>query len=99
MGGRGTARDVVVGGVTLDAVRPGVSDHLTKHCDGGPCPLHDQTAHHMRSWPQLHGRVMNLTVRECPHGALHPDPDDLRWGRPAEHAHAAECDGCCRSAP
>lgn len=89
-------RDAVVGGVLLDALRPGVSQHTGPQCDGGPCPAHNQSRHHMLGWPQFHGKAMNLTVRECRHGRLHPDPDDPRWSRPDAAAHAAECDGCCR---
>ena len=70
----------------------GVVDHGSRHCDGdGACPLHDPTDHHMRSWPVWHGDVMRLTLRECPHGVLHPDPDDRRWG-----SGVHDCDGCCR---
>lgn len=87
--------DAIVGGVRLDSLEPGVSDHVPKLCDGGPCPLHSTTRHHMRDWAQWHGTRMNLTVRVCPHGAYHPDPDDPRWPPHARREHAGECDGCC----
>lgn len=88
--------DAIVGGVRLDALKRGVSDHIPKLCDGGPCPLHSRSRHHMLGWEQWHGRRTNLTVRVCPHAAYHPDPDDIRWSHPELAAHAQECDGCCR---
>lgn len=70
----------------------GVVDHSPRHCDGDrACPAHDPTEHHMRGWPQWHGSLLRLTMRECPHGLLHPDPDDTRW-----YDGGHECDGCCR---
>ena len=85
----------IVGGQRLDALTRGVADHTPQQCDGTTCPLHARSEHHMLAWPQWHGRRVNLTVRECPHGALHPDPDDVRWARRDLAAHADECDGCC----
>lgn len=88
---RGPSRRV--GNVELGPLRPGVVPHNGKHCDtDGSCPYHDPTDHHMRGWPMYHGARVRLTVRECPHGVLHPDPDDQRWG-PRIH----ECDDCCRT--
>lgn len=74
----------------LGELREGPPPHSGRHCDPGPCPLHNPTEHHMQAWPMLHGSAVNLTVRRCPHGLLHPDPDDPRW-RATPHA----CDGCC----
>lgn len=85
-------RTARVGGRDLGRLRPGVIPHSPRHCDGdGACPQHDPTGHHMRGWPQVHGAVLTLTLRECAHGVLHPDPDDRRWG-----SGPHECDGCCR---
>lgn len=84
----------VVSGLALGPLSSGVAEHSARHCDTDPaCPRHEPTAHHMREWPVYHGQEANLTVRRCPHGALHPDPDDARWGRAVKHQ--ADCDGCC----
>ena len=90
--GRVAGERAVVGGHELGPLVPGVVDHSPRHCDGDPaCPRHDPTDHAMRRWPQWHGTDLTLTLRECPHGELHPDPDDRRWGS-GKH----DCDGCCR---
>jgi hypothetical protein len=39
----------------------------------------------LRDLPVFHGSRVNLTVRRCDHGRLHPDPDDVRWGAAIHH--------------
>lgn len=63
--------------------------HGTKRCAGRPCPLHNQTNHHMRSWPQNWRPDVKLMERICEHNIGHPDPDGLK----ANWDHT--CDGCC----
>ena len=85
-----------VGGEDLGRLLRGVIEHSARHCDDNPtCPTHNPTEHHMRRWPQFHGSRSSLTLRECPHGRLHPDPDDVRWGNARQEHIDTECDGCC----
>lgn len=69
--------------------------HGRSTCAGGPCPIHNPSAHPMAGFPTLWRDDRRIMERVCPHGVGHPDPDDLavRSGRdPGDHG----CDGCCR---
>lgn len=63
--------------------------HGSKKCGGNPCPIHNQSDHHMRSWPQNWRPDCRLMERMCEHEIGHPDPDGLR----SFTGHT--CDGCC----
>jgi hypothetical protein len=67
--------------------------HLTEMCDGGPCPIHARSRHHMRKFPQNWRGDRGFMERMCPHGVGHPDPDC----READPVHG--CDGCCTPPP
>lgn len=63
------------------------------------CCIHNQSDHHMVSWPQNWRGDKGVMERLCRHGIGHPDPDDLkvrttRWAS----QHGCEC-GCCCPAP
>lgn len=62
--------------------------HDPVRCAGQPCPVHSLTDHHMRAFPQRWAGVM---LRECPHGSVHPDPDEP-WKDPLR-GHLCGC-GC-----
>lgn len=75
---------ISMGGVLLNT-------HHERMCRP-PCCIHSPSAHHMRSWPQHWSQRMNVVFRCCPHGEMHPDPDDLQ-ARSGNVLH--RCDGCC----
>jgi hypothetical protein len=75
--------------------------HGTKQCsgplgeNGRPiCCIHNQSKHHMVSWPQNWRSDKNMMERLCSHGIGHPDPDDLKV-RTTNWAGIHGCDGCC----
>ena len=63
--------------------------HSPDKCVGRPCPVHNPSDHHMRSWPLNYRPDRGLTERLCHHGVGHPDPDD-----PSKHRRHGCC-GCC----
>lgn len=63
-----------------------VNVHPEYRCAGQSCPIHSRSDHPLRAFPQVWAAGM---FRECPHGSLHPDPDDSYVDE--EH----DCDGCC----
>lgn len=78
-----------------------VNVHTVDQCQPQPCCIHSPTQHHMAAWkPAWHDAYGNMW-RRCPHGNLHPDPDDHNYWR-TRNAHAARirfthvCDGCCQ---
>ena len=75
----------------------GMHHHTLEACDGGICPVHNPTDHHMRKWA-LHWRYdRGIVERYCTHGVGHPDPDMLQSqedrGLPVDSIHG--CCGCC----
>lgn len=78
-----------------------IDGHSVVDCDGRPCPLHNRSDHHMRTWPQHWRDDRGLMERICVHGVGHPDPDHLasvtaRFGASTATADAVHgCDGCC----
>jgi hypothetical protein len=79
------------GSIVLANVHPG------ELCAGRPCPIHNQTDHHMRDWPLLWRDDRGIFERVCPHGVGHPDPDQLDyWRETGQDAQAIHgCEGCC----
>jgi hypothetical protein len=77
-----------------------VNVHTQDQCAGQSCCIHNPSQHHMALWPHHWDREKQM-LRECPHGYLHPDPDDLAFKRHM-HANVAarralhRCDGCCQ---
>lgn len=63
--------------------------HGVRKCAGQPCPLHNQSEHHMKTWPQNWRPDIRIMERICEHEIGHPDPDGFR--KPDTHG----CDGCC----
>lgn len=61
---------------------------------GEPCPIHAQSNHHMKMWPQRWNTTFCVMERVCTHGLGHLDPDDIyvRAGL-VKHDY---CDGCCK---
>lgn len=100
----------------ISSPRPGVvvMNHAAQLCEGGSCPVHRPSDHHMRDWPMRfqsdaaiwcpacerpHGLV--LTARECSHGFAHPDPDSLAYltkHNPDGQWGFHLCDSCCQPA-
>ena len=58
------------------------------------CCIHNQSDHHMRTWPQIWRGDKEMMERLCQHGESHPDPDDFRV-RMVYGARSHTCDGCC----
>ena len=50
--------------------------HSKDDCKGA-CPIHNPSAHHMRSWPLVWRGDRGIFERQCPHGIGHPDPDTM----------------------
>lgn len=69
--------------------------HSRKRCEGGVCPIHNRSAHSMRSFPQGWDTSRSIMIRVCPHFMNHPDPDDLKVRR-GDAAASHVCDGCCK---
>lgn len=75
-----------------------IRTHGPTQCEGFPCPFHNPSEHHMRSWP-INVRLDRsaLCERKCLHGIGHPDPDSVHYferiGRYGTDIHG--CDGCC----
>ena len=75
---------VLVGGQTLIGV------HNPMKCAGRNCPIHNQSDHHMVTWPQNWNPAKGIIERICMHDIAHPDPDE------ATDFKDHECCGCCR---
>ena len=79
-----------------------VNVHTQDQCAGHTCCIHNPSPHHMATWKHHWDDAMVQMMRECRHGYLHPDPDDLAYKRRAVgedkasalSAHA--CDACCQ---
>lgn len=74
-----------------------INVHRPELCAGRPCPIHNMTLHHMRSYPQHWRGDRGIMERICPHGIGHPDPDD--WLRNGTDPGTHGCDGCCMPSP
>lgn len=70
--------------------------HGIADCDGDICTIHNQTQHHMVTWPMNWRRDREIMERMCPHGIGHPDPDDKRI-RTGLDIGVHGCDSCCTS--
>ena len=83
------------GAVVPGVCRIGATHGLYRCMYDESCSVHRPSSHHMRGWAMAWDAPMFTLLRLCPHGRLHPDPDDqahrVRKGR--EYIH--ECDGCC----
>lgn len=53
--------------------------HQFDACGDGYCPFHEPSLHSMRNYPM--SIVGKLTLRHCPHGEAHPDPDSVAFLR------------------
>jgi len=79
---------LVTGRVALEHTDVVLSNvHAEYRCEGQACSVHNRSDHPLRAYPQVWASGM---FRECPHGDLHPDPDD----RYVDETH--DCDGCCK---
>lgn len=75
--------------------------HTQDTCAGQPCCIHNPSNHHMAQWPGDWDNTFKQMWRQCPHGLVHPDPDDLQYLRrmhgdaEAAVAFMHHCDACC----
>lgn len=75
--------------------------HGLAQCEGNWCTMHNPSQHPLRGMPVIWRSDINLMMRVCNHGLVHPDPDDLAFKHRASGAAWAErcsmhqCDGCC----
>lgn len=75
--------------------------HPPEQCAGRPCTVHNPSQHHMASWKAHWEDHYKIVLRECTHGVLHPDPDEVSFrrdrGRPWHLASLEhDCDCCCQ---
>lgn len=85
-------RMAVVGDILIRGV------HNRKACEGRACTIHNPSQHHMRDWPvDWAGHPDPGLFRVCPHGAYHPDPDQVTFWELVDRKELAihTCDGCC----
>jgi hypothetical protein len=77
--------------------------HLKEDCvggEGGHCPIHNDSLHHMNTWPLVWNQKDKTFMRQCEHGGLHPDPDDKRVHEDPMLGNHACCDFvCCVNLP
>ena len=75
-----------------------VNVHTQDQCDGHPCVIHNPSNHHMATWAPSWDDALGVMFRRCPHGNLHPDPDDVTYLRRINKTHYAThvCEGCCQ---
>lgn len=79
-----------------------VNVHTADRCKGEWCCIHNPSPHHMTHWDPNWDNHLKQMWRVCPHGYLHPDPDEMGyWRRRWSHRTAAllglhSCDGCCQ---
>lgn len=78
-----------------------VNVHTVDQCAGQPCCIHNPSNHHMMRWTPSWDDTYGVMWRRCPHGNLHPDPDDLDYWRHRNMERARVrfthvCDGCCQ---
>ncbi len=71
--------------------------HRRTSCSG-VCPIHAVSDHPLANWPTNWNAPNGIMERECPHGQLHPDPDDFTVRIVGVAWHADDCDGCCQGA-
>lgn len=78
-----------------------VNVHTVDRCGGNPCVIHNPSRHHMAIWPPHWNAAAGVMFRRCPHGYLHPDPDDVTYLRRVNRIHRIGhmCDGCCQPWP
>lgn len=74
--------------------------HSDNACAGEACVIHNPTDHFMSTWPATWGDWGGSPVlyRECSHGELHPDPDQLAFFdkvAPYLARHACCAENCC----
>jgi len=69
--------------------------HELSQCRGRVCVVHNPTEHHMRAWPVEWNDYDAFFDRECPHGYLHPDPDQRDYWAIIDRQVTHRCDGCC----
>lgn len=69
--------------------------HKLYKCGSKFCTVHNPSDHHMREWEMHYAKPFMFRV--CPHGLLHPDPDD--YPPPGLIMKHTDCDGCCTTPP
>lgn len=71
--------------------------HHPSKCEKQPvCGIHQPTPHHMSTWPRLWRSYEKMMYRRCPHGYLHPDPDEVAYRKWSGKGTIHFCpDDCC----
>jgi hypothetical protein len=85
----GTNIAVLAGGRTLTGA------HGIERCIGDTCAIHNVTQHPLSEWPQEYDELERTISRICPHGIMHPDPDDAPYRASTGRSTRHTCDGCC----
>lgn len=73
--------------------------HGPRKCSGQACCFHAPSDHPLREAPMIWLRSLNLMMRKCEHGLIHPDPDSLAhvWSRMStfDGWHPCCAEQCC----
>lgn len=73
--------------------------HPIQHCEIRNCAIHNNPSlHQLTEEPLVWDEEWAAVQRECSHGMVHPDMDDLGYRKTVGQYHvflAHECDGCC----
>jgi hypothetical protein len=56
-----------------------VRTHGPARCTGTPCPVHGPSRHLLSEAPLSWLPELQLMMRRCPHGQVHPDPDSMAY--------------------
>lgn len=82
-------------------VQKTILTHRAEDCSGGGCAFHGPSDHALKDAPTVwkmdgpfeEGRLF----RQCEHGTIHPDRDDVNFRRRTFPFYRPlhNCDGCC----
>jgi hypothetical protein len=73
--------------------------HNPKLCEGRNCTIHNNPSlHALTMEPLVWDEETAAVKRQCIHGFIHPDIDDLEYRKTVGQYHSYvshDCDGCC----
>ncbi len=76
-----------------------ISVHKLSQCEQRNCAIHDNPSlHPLTMEPLVWDEVYVAVKRQCVHGVIHPDVDDLGYRKTVGQYYLYlehDCDGCC----